>query len=185
MSSVRLPADGRAGAEFSDDRRFRYLLWRIWGGNPGHPISLRLVHFCMLNPSIADETELDPTLRRCRGFAEKWNMDGMLITNLRPLVATDPRQLLAAPDARGPRDAVGWYINDTYIANAAGRCEFTVVGWGANAGKLFHGDRVLRFYYDLLAPHGPITCLGTTKAGHPLHPLYIDGETALLDWTPP
>lgn len=177
-----LSNDAHAGAEFSDDRRFRFLLWRTWNYNPGHPIALRFVHFCMLNPSIADEQDLDPTLRRCKGFAQEWGMDGMLITNVRPLVATDPKQLLARPDARGPyKDE---YVNDAYIENAAERAEFTVVAWGANAGKLFYHDRVPRFYYLLLAPYGPVKCLGVTKGGHPSHPLYIAANTPLRDWTP-
>ena len=103
--------------------------------NPGHPIALRFVHFCMLNPSIADERDLDPTLRRCKGFAQEWGMDGMLMTNVRPLVATDPKQLLATPDARGPyKDE---YVNGAYIENAAERAEFTVVDGAQTRASCF------------------------------------------------
>jgi hypothetical protein len=188
LEGVRMDSS-TAGAEFSDDRRFRFSLWRIWGDGPDYAAALkvagrhRLVHFCMLNPSIANERELDPTLRRCLGFAKSWGMDGMLITNLYPLVATDPKQLLATLDIRGPQKAA-WYINDTHISDAAQRAEFTVVGWGASVAKMPLSDRVERFYCSLLGVHGAVKCLGVTKGGHPVHPLYIAANTPLQDWTP-
>lgn len=47
--------DKRKGAIFSDDRDYRYRLWRTWD------VDLPLVGFIMLNPSTADETEDDQT----------------------------------------------------------------------------------------------------------------------------
>ena len=49
-------------ALFSRDRRFRYRLGRRWGDGAA-------VCFVLLNPSTADETREDPTVRRCIGFA--------------------------------------------------------------------------------------------------------------------
>ena len=42
-----------AGATFSDDRVYRYRLWRIW--SEVEPV----VGFCMLNPSTADPRQPD------------------------------------------------------------------------------------------------------------------------------
>lgn len=47
------------GATFSPDRRYRYLLWRMW--SPAMPVA----NFVLLNPSTADETVNDPTVERC------------------------------------------------------------------------------------------------------------------------
>lgn len=167
------PPLGDAGAEFSDDRRFRFLLWRRWrdGG---------LAHFCMLNPSIADETKLDPTLRRCKGFAEQWGMGGMVITNLYPLVATHPKELLKTDDRRGPLDGF-YYRNDAWIANAAEWADVTVVGWGTNVKNPKIGGVVPYVYHSLLKKHSP-KCLRTTKMGYPEHPLYLPFGCELKDW---
>jgi hypothetical protein len=56
--------DDRHGAVFSDDREYRYRLWRTWD------VDKPTAAFVMLNPSTADETENDPTIRRCIGFAK-------------------------------------------------------------------------------------------------------------------
>ena len=48
---------------FSPDRRYRYALWRHWGATEV-PRYLMVVG---LNPSTADETKDDPTIRRCIG----------------------------------------------------------------------------------------------------------------------
>jgi hypothetical protein len=53
----------RKEAEFSACRKNRYALWRVW--NEADP----LVMFIGLNPSVADETADDPTIRRCIQFA--------------------------------------------------------------------------------------------------------------------
>ena len=68
---------GRASATFSDDRarRYRYLLTRTWDA------SLPVVNFVMLNPSTADAFVLDPTNRRCVGFARDWGFDGLVVTD--------------------------------------------------------------------------------------------------------
>ena len=60
-----------AGAQLSQCRRFRYRLWRVWDG------ALPSVLFIMLNPSIADECDDDPTIRRCIGFAKAWGFGGI------------------------------------------------------------------------------------------------------------
>ena len=65
-----------AGAIFSTRRKFRYALWRVWGDREN------LVLFICLNPSTADETENDPTLNRCIGFAKSFGYGGLLLGNL-------------------------------------------------------------------------------------------------------
>jgi hypothetical protein len=139
----------------------------------------------MLNPSIADELELDPTLRRCRGFSQKWGMGAMLITNLWPLVSPDPKALVTTKDASGPRDVGGFYaLNDAYISGCARAAAFTVVGWGTNAGKTTQDSGIPYVFHRLLKPYGPVKCLRLTKVGHPVHPLYLPYESELRDWSP-
>ena len=73
-----------AGATFSSCRRWRWLLWRRW--DDARP----LANFLMLNPSTADETQLDPTCTRARGYAERWGYGGLVVTNVFAWRATDP-----------------------------------------------------------------------------------------------
>ena len=50
-------------AVFDETRRYRYRLSREWLLGDG------VCCFIMLNPSTADETVLDPTVRRCIGVS--------------------------------------------------------------------------------------------------------------------
>jgi hypothetical protein len=52
---------GMSGAEFSPCGDYRYSLWRMWSEEENAP----RVMFIGLNPSTADATRNDPTIRRC------------------------------------------------------------------------------------------------------------------------
>jgi len=75
-----------ADARFSPCSTWRYSLTRKWNALP-------LLGFIGLNPSTADETEDDPTIRRCIGFARDWGFGGIVMLNLFAYRSTDPRQL--------------------------------------------------------------------------------------------
>jgi hypothetical protein len=62
--------------------------------------------------SVADETQLDPTLRRIRAFSAESGYNGFIMTNLFDLVSTDPHQLYTVDDPVGSE-------NDRYILQAA------------------------------------------------------------------
>ena len=165
--------DERAGAEFSADARYRYRLWRRFDASVPNP---RFVAFTMLNPSTATEVVLDPTLRRCAGFAKVWGFDGFMVANVFALRSTDPRGLLVpGVDPVGPDNLAA-------ISRTARECQQTVCGWGSfSAGGSFwrtFDGRDARF-----AAHAAITAihppqhLGLTREGHPCHPLYLRGDT--------
>ena len=64
-------------------KRYRYTLERYWGAD-----LTNVVNFILLNPSKADETKDDPTVRACVAFAQKWGFDGLIMTKS-PLCKTD------------------------------------------------------------------------------------------------
>lgn len=66
-----------SGAEFSDCRTYRYALWRKWDWQG----FANQVMFIGLNPSTADETEDDPTIRRCIRFAKDRGFGGLMMMN--------------------------------------------------------------------------------------------------------
>lgn len=155
MPRTTLPTPTRATARIDPTGRYRYALTRIW--DPG----AARVCFCLLNPSTADATTDDPTLRRCLGFARDWGFGGVEIVNLFALRATDPRLLRRTPDPVGPR-------NDAAIVRAARRADLIVAAWG-NHGALRSRAEAVR---ALLSPIATVHALGITKMGHPRHPLY-------------
>ena len=76
------------GAIFSEDRLYRYALWRVW--NPNKPILLQIG----LNPSKANETINDPTITRGITRAFRDDFGAFLMGNLYAYVSTQPEALL-------------------------------------------------------------------------------------------
>ena len=151
----------RGGATFSADRRYRYRLWREWDR------SRAVVAFVMLNPSTADASRDDPTIRRCIGFARAWGFGGVEVANLFALRATDPRDLRGVPDPVGPRNARS-------LKAALAHASLVVVAWGAD--PFARHVRLPR----ALSSHRRLRCLGRTGAGAPRHPLYLRAGARLV-----
>jgi hypothetical protein len=156
-------------ADISPDGLYRYSLTRIWGGPGNH----KFLPWIMLNPSTADHSIDDPTIRRCIGFARAFGYSGIRVYNLYAFRATNPADLLTAADPVGPRnDAV---LRDVLI-NAHRIGVPVIAAWGVNAKP----DRVAKIagysYADQLH------CLGVTKAGQPKHPLYLPKTAELRRW---
>jgi hypothetical protein len=99
--------------------RYRYVLRRQVG--PG----ARIATFIMLNPSTADATQDDPTIRRCIGFARQWGCGQLVVLNLFAFRATDPVDLKRAADPVGP-DNESWFRR---ILPSDGP---VVCGWGVH-----------------------------------------------------
>lgn len=152
-----------SAATFSRCRTWRYSLSRHWDPE------LKAVAFVGLNPSTADETADDPTIRRCTRFARDWGYGGLVMLNLFAYRATDPRDMKAAADPVGPE-------NDTYLQRCAERAGIVVAAWGA------HGDYQGRAQ-DVVDRGllGSFTVLGLTKDGHPRHPLYMRADCRPLN----
>lgn len=148
------------GATFSPCRTWRYDLWRRWGEGP-------MAAFVLLNPSSATEMEDDPTIRRCIGFAKRWNMAGIHILNIFALRATDPAHLYRAPDPVGPD-------NDRAIFDIASRCQLIVCGWG-NHGILHGRGQAVAEMLSRFQPQ----YLALNQTGEPRHPLYVRYSTRL------
>lgn len=155
--------DHPSGANFSRCRRYRYTLWRRWDGE--RPLAMIIG----LNPSTADATRDDPTIRRCIGFARDWGYGGLIVTNVFAYRATYPADLKAAPDPVGPR-------NDAWIRRMALQAELIVAAWG-NDGAWLERSAHLR---KMLA--GRLKCLRLNAAGEPAHPLYLPRVLRPIDW---
>lgn len=152
----------RTGAHFSEDRKYRYALWRIW--NEDKP----LVMFIGLNPSTANEKTPDPTITRVTRFAYDWGYGGFYMMNLFGIVSSKPAILLTDPNPIGE--------NDHWLEKIAIECEMIVFCWGVFKQARTRADEVKRRF-----PSG--YCLKKTKEGHPWHPLYVAAATKPISFT--
>jgi hypothetical protein len=130
--------------------------------------------FIMLNPSIADATQDDPTIRRCMGFSRSWG--SLTVVNLFALRATDPADLEKAADPVGE-------FNDVHILRQADehRLGVVVAAWGAHPFAKERQDQVLRIISGVVA----LKALGVTKGGSPKHPLYLPKSSAPFEYPVP
>lgn len=154
------------GADISPCGLYRYSLWRRWDyGKPA-------VVFVMLNPSTADADKDDQTIRKCIGFAERWDAGGIRVVNLYAYRATDKTELTealgAGIDPVAARTAGIMNANDSAIIAAASDAERIIAAWGAWPGPL--GLRTARVQDLLRGKH--VEALKLTQQGHPWHPCY-------------
>ena len=154
---------------FSDDRRYRYSLAIAWR------TGTRVVNFLMLNPSTADEVKNDPTVERCERRARSRGYDGLVITNLFALRATDPRELLRSLDPIGPE-------NDAAILTAALGSDLVICAWG-NYGRIL--DRSRKVLKLLLDAGIQLHCLKLGQTVEPAQPLYFPYELTPKAWDQP
>lgn len=154
---------------------YRYTLHRHI---PGTQSSGKPCLFIMLNPSTADATQDDPTIRRCIGFAKREGCSGLTVVNLFGLRATDPTELTKHPDPFGPDNAY-------HIVNQIQRHQrrgIIVAAWGANRfAQTYESIDVLK----MALVNNWALCLGVTGGGHPRHPLYVKNDQPLIPWVPP
>lgn len=150
------------GANISLCGKYRYSLDRYWD-------SRDKVLFVMLNPSTADGSEDDATIRRCIGFAKSWGYGGLYVVNLFAFRATKIKDLKAADDPVGPE-------NEQYIKRACGLTSEVICAWGVHGGFKGQDRAVMNWLKEAGTVHP--RALKITKSGYPGHPLYLPKTSA-------
>jgi len=148
------------GAIFSDDREYRYALWRVWSTTKPMLMTIGL------NPSVAGELKDDPTITRLTSRAYKTGYGGLLMSNLYAFVSTNPDRLLNNGNAVGE-------LTDYYIKEMVKLSEVQLCGWGSFKPVVKRAPVVLAM---LTEPY----CLGVNTDGQPKHPLYISYDTPMV-----
>jgi len=156
-------------AVLSKDGVYRYTLTRKWA--EGHRAL-----FVMLNPSTADATLDDPTIRRCIGFAKKWGYGSIEVVNLFAFRATNPNDLDCLERVHGTDLIVG-SDNERYWEEAKARASLVIAAWGAHVRAARSGQR-----WRAMIVFGDMDCLGRTLGNEPRHPLYLPGASRLMAW---
>jgi hypothetical protein len=149
-------------ADISDCGRYRYRLTRHWDA------TLPKIAWVMLNPSTADASIDDPTIKRCIQFSRDWGFGSLVVVNRFAIRSTDPSILreLSMEEAFGPRNAMFMY----HVGRSVDK---VVCAWGNPGGSNIP---------SVLSCAGGIWHLGLTKSGAPKHPLYLPKTTELQRW---
>ncbi|MDB4935170.1 MAG: hypothetical protein JWP87_2142 [Labilithrix sp.] len=167
--------DGVSSATFSPCGQFRYELRRVWKPKA------RAMVFVGLNPSTADESTDDPTIRRILGFADDWGFGTLVMLNAFAYRSTDPKALHTR--ASCSREVIG-PENDPTMRRTfeTHRRDKLVIGWGAHGILLERGRDVASI---ALSVHSRPECFGLTQNGQPKHPLYLAASTKAQRYAAP
>lgn len=145
----------KKSAIVSKDKMYRYELSRSWDSEKPY------VMFIMLNPSTADASKDDPTIRRCINFAKSWDYGGIFVGNLYAYRTTHPKELKQIANPCGSE-------NITHLISMARRSAIVVCAWGNNKGIPQNITKI--FYYKRLY------YIEKSVNGTPKHPLYLKGN---------
>ena len=144
----------------------------------------KTVVFIGLNPSKANSTNNDRTVGRIINFCSRWNYKNIYIINLFGLISKSPIKLSKSNDPIGEKnDLITLKSLEFWRKNA--NCDLWL-GWG-DKGQLHGRDRkVLKLIKNFSNwkskenNHSKrVLCLGLSKKGNPLHPLYMPNQSFL------
>lgn len=143
-------------AEFSTDRKHRFELIRDW--------------------SDAGEDKDDMSVRKMIGFADRWGYNGIAVTNLRPDVATDPRDLgqWIGVHPRNAEFQLKWITRGALL----------VAAWGSQPREVERSIAMPYLIYrvrDLSSP-AVLHCIGQNLRGTPRHPSRAAYTSAPVVW---
>jgi hypothetical protein len=166
-------------AHISHDNTMRWELQRIWGyGAIDKP--WRICLFVMLNPSTADATEDDATIRRCMAFGKAWGYDGVRVVNLVAFRATQPKDMLAWFLKRSTLE-LSAHLNYTLTASRAADVAMVCCAFGRVPVRMRkHAETVV----DALALRRNVFAIKLNGDGSPAHPLYLKGNLTPVMYKP-
>jgi len=153
------------GADFSNDRNYRYSLWRIWDDKKP------LVMFIGLNPSTANEVQPDPTIKSVTRISKSNGFGGFYMMNCFAYVTSDPKLLKHNPFSDE------W--NNNMLIVTAAKCKAIVFAWGAFkvVAEVGRDKELIDMFPNAL-------CIGINQNGSPKYPLFAKGKTQLISFKP-
>lgn len=158
---------------------YRYNLWR-WA-HPSPQEGRGVLLWVMLNPSTADDQDDDPTIRKCRGFTQRWGFGGFSVVNLYAARATVPVDLWSAETAG--QDVVG-PENDNAIVSEALYSDKIVCAWGRLPKRALARKREVIDLLRRARLEHPVQLMmiGPNRDGSPMHPLMAKYTEAPHVW---
>lgn len=146
------------GAIFSEDRLYRYALWRHWDERP----KLMVIG---LNPSTANEEVNDPTIKKVIKIADFNGFGGVYMLNLFGIVSKDPSILKSHHDPIAKQQE--------YLDYYSQLCSKIVFAWGNFKEARERSVEVEQAFPNSYALH-------INKNGSPKHPLYCKDNSQLI-----
>jgi hypothetical protein len=162
----------KKSAQLSPCRRHRYSLSRVWDK------SLPAFIVIGLNPSTADETLDDPTIRRCVNFAKREGCGSLIMVNLFSYRSASPKAL-ECTTLEAVSNPINIRVVTETVEREAKKGGIVVCAWGVGGALHGYGD-----WFKILLGAYALKCLGHTKEGHPRHPLYVKADQPLERWAP-
>ena len=160
-------------AIISDCGRYRYRLER----ECGLPFDgSKTFAYFGINPSTADATLDDATVRKWRGFTQRNGGHRFIVGNVFAFRSTDPDALKYQADPFGPQ----WLEHlNSIIADA----DILVPCWGrlSKTPKDLRGAPA-QLLASLIRSGKPVLHFGVTGCGQPKHPLMLGYDTPLTPW---
>lgn len=132
--------------------------------------------FFGINPSTADATSNDATVRKWTGFVKRWGGSRFIVGNVSPARSTDVKGLatIVVPP-------VVWAQNIDHIKAIAAEADILVPCWGDQKKAPRHVAYEFAIVLRILRATGkPVMTFGLTKDGHPKHPLMLRYDTSLV-----
>lgn len=139
------------GAIFSECKKYRYVLWRIWDKSKPY------IMFIGLNPSTANEHKNDPTLTRVIRFANDWGYGGVYMMNLFSFVTAYPKELQFDEDSVER--------NNRWLKVISVKCDRIIFAWGSFKEAEQRAKYILERFKGF--------ALEINQDGSPKHPLYV------------
>lgn len=149
--------------ESSNCGNYRWSLKKVW--DKDKPV----IVFVCLNPPSANPIKDNPTTRRCISFAKKWGFGTLIMMNLYALCTPNQTMLYEHCNDGLPQ-------NDEELSALFG--EKVVLAWGHQPKAIERADYVVK---ELLR-NCQLYHLGLTKHGFPRHPLFLPGDTELIQY---
>lgn len=167
MNSMELFKNNN-GASFSECREYRFALWRIWDE------SKPLVMFIGLNPSTANETEPDQTIKSVTRISKNLGYGGFYMMNCFPYVSTNPNDLIDHDKTVYSQQQ--FFINNQKLKEVSDKCKDIVFAWGKFKVLQKRSLELIKMF-----PHAKALILN--KDNSPRHPLYVKSDCQLIPFS--
>ncbi len=115
----------------------------------------------MLNPSMADDKNDDPTIRRLINFTKKFNYGGFLVGNIFTKITPNPKDI--------DKSSGITYKNSEELLKLINKADEIVYAWGNSIEE----PKILKKL--IFKPK----CFGKNFNGTPKHPLYLSSSSKL------
>lgn len=153
--------------EHNDTCRF------VLGNNVVNPL------ICIgINPSIAKDTQADPTMKKLLQIAEHNKYNGLVMLNLSPEISTNPKEITQDLPKSWHKENLKHIAQVFHSYNTSD----ILACWGDNIAMRSYLVVALQDIYRLVQDKKWLSIETLTKKGNPRYPLYMCRDSTLYDF---